>query len=287
MPKRKRKTESKEDSKNKSKKKFKNKSNSAEKDETIKYMGVTKRVSGRFKAQVSVAGKYHALGMFDTPREAAEAHDRARIKARHPLSKLNFPNQVPKNYNPKKKKLRSTNTIGFRGVSKYGKRYTAYIHIDDKKVHIGQFDTAKAAAIAYDSAAIQAKRPTSDLNFPGTDTGPTKKLKVVKPTNITSLKRVHKKKKEKKSVIAFKHTTAIQAKRPKLKVVKPTNITSLKRAHKKKKEKKSVIVQDHAAAIQAKHPKVKVVERTNTTAVKGVHKKGNMFPQIPSFDFDS
>ena len=59
MPKRKTKTESKEDSKNKS--------NSAEKDETIKYMGVTKRVSGRFKAQVSISSKYHVLGMFDTP----------------------------------------------------------------------------------------------------------------------------------------------------------------------------------------------------------------------------
>ena len=67
MPKRKTKTESKEDSKKKSKKKSKNKSNSAEKDETIKYMGVTKRVSGRFKAQVSISSKYHVLGMFDTP----------------------------------------------------------------------------------------------------------------------------------------------------------------------------------------------------------------------------
>ena len=40
------------------------------------------------------------------------------------------------------------------------------IRIGGKQQHIGMFGTAKEAAEAYDLAAIQAKRPRSELNFP-------------------------------------------------------------------------------------------------------------------------
>ena len=48
--------------------------------------------------------------MFDTPKEAAEAYDLAAIQAGRPTSKLNFLDQVPKKYKPKKKKLQSKTT---------------------------------------------------------------------------------------------------------------------------------------------------------------------------------
>ena len=45
-------------------------------------------------------------------------------------------------------------------------RFAAKIRIDGKNQHLGTFDTAKEGAIAWDFAAIQAKRPKSHLNFP-------------------------------------------------------------------------------------------------------------------------
>jgi hypothetical protein len=67
---------------------------------------------------------------------------------------------------PKRKKLRSNNTIGYRGVVKVGNRFKAQIVIGGINYHIGYFGTTKEAAIAYDVAATHAKRPRSDLNFP-------------------------------------------------------------------------------------------------------------------------
>ena len=104
------------------------------------------------EAYIRIDGKQHYFGMFGTPKEAAEAYDLAAIQAGRPTSKLNFLDQVPKNYKPKKKKLSSGNTTGFRGVSKNGNRYQATIYIDGGKQHIGTFDTAKKAAIAVDQA---------------------------------------------------------------------------------------------------------------------------------------
>jgi hypothetical protein len=69
-------------------------------------------------------------------------------------------------YKAKKKKLDSRNTIGYRGVRKDGNRFQAQIYIDGNTQFISSFGTTKEAAIAFDLAAIQAKHPKSDLNFP-------------------------------------------------------------------------------------------------------------------------
>ena len=134
----------------------------------VKYKGVSKR-GERYQANIRIDGKTQGHGTFDTPKEAAQAYDRAAIQAGRPTSKLNFLDQVPKNYKPKKKKLRSTNTTGYRGVYKVRNRFRAAINIGGRNKRnrsIGYFGTTKEAAIAFDLAAIQAKRPTSDLNFP-------------------------------------------------------------------------------------------------------------------------
>ena len=159
------------------------------KDNKVKFKGVQK--SGkRFRAEFKVDNKRQHLGLFDTSKEAAEAHDRARIEAGHPTSKLNFQDKVPQIYNPKKKKLRPNNTIGYRGVSKKGKRFQAKIYIDGRRHHLGYFGTTKEAAIAYDLAAIQAKRPRS-VNFPDMiHIG--KKRKMMKSSNETSFNGVSK-----------------------------------------------------------------------------------------------
>ena len=75
---------------------------------TTGFRGVCKmrtKMRNRFRANINIDGKQQALGTFDTPKEAAEAYDQAVLQAGYPTSKLNFLDQVPKNYQPKKKKL--------------------------------------------------------------------------------------------------------------------------------------------------------------------------------------
>jgi hypothetical protein len=71
--------------------------------------------------------------------------------------------------------------------------------MDGRSRTIGYFDTAKEAAIAYDLAAIQAKRPISYLNFPDMihdvvekKISKKKKRKLVTCTNETSFNGVSK-----------------------------------------------------------------------------------------------
>ena len=131
----------------------------------VKYKGVRK--SGKkFYAQIGIDGTTQGLGTFDTPKEAAQAFDRAAIQTGRATSKLNFLDQIPKNYKPKKKKLMSNNTTGYRGVYKDGNRFMARITTGGKQHYIGNFGTAKEAAIAWDHCAINSRRLRSDLNFP-------------------------------------------------------------------------------------------------------------------------
>ena len=159
------------------------------KDDVKKFKGV-KKSGERFRVQIIIDGKrQYPGGTYDTAKEAAQAYDRAAIQAGRPTSKLNFLDQVPKSYKPKNNGLHSTNTSGFRGVSKNGNRFQAKISIGgDIQQNIGSFGTAKEAAIAWDLAAIQEKRPTSDLNFP--------EMNHAKKKNTKKIQKIQKKKKQ-------------------------------------------------------------------------------------------
>jgi hypothetical protein len=140
---------------------------------TKEYNGVSKN-GERFEARIYFNGKYNSLGTHDTPTEAAVAFDRAVTQHKLSSSKLNFPNGLAsddENYdaimNPKKKRrLHSTNTSGYTGVSKNRKRFKAVIYFDGKYKHLGTHDTPKEAALAFDRAVIQHKLSSSKLNFP-------------------------------------------------------------------------------------------------------------------------
>jgi len=68
-------------------------------------------------------------------------------------------------------RLNRTNTSGFRGVSfmKATGTWRAYINVNNKQVGLGCcYPTAEAAAVAYDSAALELHGDDAKLNFLGT-----------------------------------------------------------------------------------------------------------------------
>ena len=131
------------------------------------YFGVFKIPSGKYVAQISIDGKTRSFGSsYDTAKQAAKAYDKEAIKLRKPLSKLNYPKKAPVGYTPIQQALRSTNTVGYRGVSKSGKKFVARIKIGVTKHHLGTYDIAKDAAMVYDRYIILKGLKHSLLNFP-------------------------------------------------------------------------------------------------------------------------
>ena len=71
-----------------------------------------------------------------TAEQAAEAYDKEAIKLRLPFSKLNYPKKAPVGYTPIQQPLQSSNTVGYRGVSKRsGKHIHWYIRDSKRSCH--------------------------------------------------------------------------------------------------------------------------------------------------------
>tara|TARA_R110000824_G_scaffold117249_1_gene269115 strand:+ start:607 stop:1188 length:582 start_codon:yes stop_codon:yes gene_type:complete len=64
--------------------------------------------------------------------------------------------------------MRSTNTSGFRGVSRYRskQKWAARIQSEGESYHIGYFDSKEDAALAYDKVAKELHGEFAMLNFP-------------------------------------------------------------------------------------------------------------------------
>ena len=100
--------------------KRKRKKEDESKKEGKKYKGVIKTKSGRFQAQIKIDGSRRSLGTFDIAKKAARAYDRAAMQARRPPTKLNYQDQVPLDYKPKKKKQDPTIRLDTEACTRQG-----------------------------------------------------------------------------------------------------------------------------------------------------------------------
>ena len=95
------------------------------------YFGAYKNIRGeKYTASLKIGGKLKCLGSsYNTAKQAAKAYDKEAIRLRRPFSTLNYPKKAPVGYTPIQQALRSTNTVGYRGVSKKRKKFKATIGI--------------------------------------------------------------------------------------------------------------------------------------------------------------
>jgi hypothetical protein len=65
----------------------------------------------------------------------------------------------------KNSKMHDNNTSGYKGVTVVNKKYRSVIWNNNKRIHLGMYDTAEQAALAYDDAARELHGKYARTNF--------------------------------------------------------------------------------------------------------------------------
>ncbi|EOD25865.1 hypothetical protein EMIHUDRAFT_206065 [Emiliania huxleyi CCMP1516] len=114
------------------------------------YTGVS-WTGSRFAVEIKLNGRRVHLGTFDTAVEAAVAYARAGGEAP----------AVVADAGGVRLHLSSRNPTGYRGVTKGCGRFRVEIKLNGRRVHLGTFDTAVEAAVAYARAGGEGLTPAS------------------------------------------------------------------------------------------------------------------------------
>lgn len=102
---------------------------------------------------------------------SALAYDKAALELYGEKAQLNHSLEKVLAWVPPQRRLRKTNTSGYRGIKQVGKRWAARLHALGKSDHIGMFDSPEEAARAYDRAAKVVYGERAILNFPEEEDG--------------------------------------------------------------------------------------------------------------------
>jgi len=139
------------------------------------YLGVSKLATGRFRAQHYVGGKQVRLGHFGTAVQAAVAYARAVGHARGLGGQVSDPGMAAQTAAdaeraaevvPQAEGLRlhlSSNGTGYKGVNRQRDKFNAGCVFDGTHKHLGTFDTAVEAAVAYARAFGEAPAVVADF----------------------------------------------------------------------------------------------------------------------------
>ena len=142
---------------------------------TSGFKGVSfNRKSGKWTAQVGIDGKNIYLGRFSSMEEAAETYDSIVKDLYGDFAWLNSEHTSPKieeswiAVSIQKPPFRARNKPGFKGVyyRKSRKKWRAELRVNKKQIHLGLFNTAEEAALAYDNKAKELFGNVIGLNFP-------------------------------------------------------------------------------------------------------------------------
>lgn len=120
----------------------------------------------RWLAEIKHDKHRYQLGSFATAEEAALAYDKAALSLYGDKAQLNHPLEQVIAWAAPPRRLRASNSSGYRGVKRIGRRWGAGLHAAGIAKHLGMFDTAEEAARAYDAAALEAYGDRAILNFP-------------------------------------------------------------------------------------------------------------------------
>lgn len=113
----------------------------------------------------SVNGSF--IGRFDTKEDAAREYNKAAFKLWGEYAKLN--DVYPKFPTSEKPRMKRSNTSGYFGVWKRGRKWVAEIRPNGVKHNLGAFFEKTDAARAYDAAAKIHYGEKAKLNFPSKD----------------------------------------------------------------------------------------------------------------------
>jgi hypothetical protein len=140
--------------------------------------GVWQRKNGRFTAVVYRGDQTFVAGTWSTRRAAAIARDRAVLYLGFDDQELNYP-ASSKRKGPASpedlqrechfdRKLASKSTTKYRGVTKSARsKWTSTVKLPGRTaLFLGNWPTARDAALAHDRAIIHYKLPKAGLNFP-------------------------------------------------------------------------------------------------------------------------